>query len=423
MREQRLSIAMRCVVVILIVALFAGIAYAAVREAVIFSFHIKDGLWPDASLIFDAKGNLYGTTYRGGTYNQGTVFELIPGNGGWSEEVLHSFNNTNQDGYNPLNGLVFDAEGNLYGTTPFGGAYGEGIVFELTPTGGGAWTETILHNFDRNGTDGYSPYAGVILDAAGNLYGTAAAGGAHGDGAVFELSPSGNGSWTEIILHSFSLSDGYSPSASLIFDAAGNLYGTTQGGGAYGCGTVFGMRPERGGNWAEGVLYSFANNGEDGCGPESSVVFDAAGNLYGTTTYGGINNEQCSNNGCGTVYGLRPTARGSWEEGVLHSFNPNGEDGFNPHGSLLLDTAGNVYGTTLYGGAYGSGTVFELRPKAGVDWPEVVLHSFNYNGQDGSAPFAGLISDAAGNLFGTTSGGGRYGTGNGGDGTVFALRR
>src|ERR1019366_6634594 len=200
------------------------------------------------------------------------------------EQVLHSFGN-GTDGNDPLGGLIFDASGNLYGTTLGGGTYGGGTVFELTPAGGGSWTETVLHNFDSNGTDGFTPYAGLIFDSAGNLYGTTRWGGTYGGGTVFELTTAAGGGWTEQVLHSFdhNYTDGYYPQAGLIFDAAGNLYGTTSQGGTYVYwGTVFELTPAAGGDWTETVLHNFNQNGTDGYYPEAGLIFDAAGNLYGT---------------------------------------------------------------------------------------------------------------------------------------------
>ncbi len=193
-------------------------------------------------------------------------------------------------------------------------------MFELTPTGGGGWTERVLYSFG-NTPDGAIPVVGLIFDATGNLYGATTEGGTHGDGTVFELTPTGGGGWTERVLYSFgNTPDGAYANAVLIFDGAGNLYGTTELGGANGpYGTVFELTPTAGGGWTEKVLHSFAN-GTDGARPLASVIFDAAGNLYGTTTEGGTNRD-------GTVFELTPTAGGGWTETLLHSFNNNGTDG------------------------------------------------------------------------------------------------
>ena len=396
-------------------------------EEVLHSFNPADGDGgsPEASLIFDAAGNLYGTTFGGGANRDGTVFELLgAGVVGWTEEVLYSFLNNGMDGSNPYAGLIFDKNGNLYGTTYVGGTNGDGTAFELTPAVGGGWTEKVLHTFG-NGTDGTNPWAGLIFDKNGNLYGTTHGGGTYyiGYGTVFELTPAAGGGWTEKVLHSFNPADGdgQTPEAGLIFDAVGNLYGTTVGGGTYGDGTVFELTPAVGGNWAEKVLYSFNPNRGDGVGPAAGLIFDAAGNLYGTTYWGGTYDCPGVPPGCGTVFELTPTAGGGWTEKVLHSFLNNGTDGTHPaFGTLIFDALGNLYGTTEEGGTHsscygGCGTVFELTPTAGGGWTEKVLHNFG-NGADGAYPFASLIFDATGNLYSTTQGGGTYG-----DGTVFEL--
>jgi uncharacterized repeat protein (TIGR03803 family) len=232
------------------------------------------------------------------------VFQLAPSaGGGWTERVLHDFNPKSNDGSEPYGGVIFDAAGNLYGTTVYGGPYDYGTVFELTPTGGN-WTEKLLHTFNKNGKDGYWPSAGLLLDAAGNLYSTTYAGGAYGFGTVFEMTPTAAGGWTERSLHNFksnvdSTKDGASPDAGLIFDGAGDLYGTTYAGGAYGSGTVFELLPAAGGRWSAKVLHMFNPGGNDGYQPQAALIFDAAGNLYGTTTRGG-------SHGFGIVFEVTP---------------------------------------------------------------------------------------------------------------------
>ena len=325
-----------------------------------------------------------------------------------TESVLHNFNDNDKDGYNPIAGLIFDASGNLYGTTKEGGAFGLGTVFELTPKAGGGWTETVLHNFNGNGEDGAYPVASMILDASGNLYGTTLEYGVFGLGTVFELTPQTGGGWKEKVLLSFNDHGGAYPAASLILDASGNLYGTTYEGGAFGVGTVFELTPKTGGGWKEKVLHDFNNNGKDGSYPEAGLIFDDTGNLYGTTYGGGAYN-------VGALFGLTPKASGGWAEKILHNFNDSGKDGAYPVAGLIVDTSGNLYGTT-YGGAFGLGTAFELTPNAGGGWKEKILHSFNDNGKGGNHPQASLVFDAAGNLYSTTYDGGAYG-----DGTVFEI--
>jgi len=407
MRSRNVSL--RLILVLAMTMIMGGASLA--QEIVVHNFNGKNGVRPVASVIFDAAGNLYGTTSGGGAYNNGMVFELSPKAGGsWAEKLLHSFNNNGKDGLDPL-GVTFDAAGNLWGTTYAGGAYGRGTVFELSPKTGGGWAEKIVHSFG-NGADGSSPYAGLILDAVGNLYGTTVAGGVYGVGAVFELSPKAGGGWGEKLLHSFSSSseDGNSPVAGLVFDASGNLYGTTFSGGTSGGGTAFELTPAARGEWIENVLHNFGN-GTDGVNPIGGLIFDGAGNLYGATNWGGVSLD-------GMVFELSRVG-GNWQETVLHEFS--GADGAAPEYTVLVfDAAGNLYGTTAGGGTstncfQGCGTVFELTPAGGGSWAESVLHSFN--GSDGSTPYANVIFDVAGNLYGTTFDGGAYG-----DGTVFQIK-
>jgi uncharacterized repeat protein (TIGR03803 family) len=416
MQGKMLSTRSRATLAIFTVTVFVTTAGAA-TEKVLHSFNGTGGGSPWAGVISDVSGNLYGTTYGGGAHSAGTVFELTPTAGGnWKETVLHSFNPNGRDGYHPYAGLVLDTSGNLYGTTTYGGAYSSGVVFELALKAGGGWTEKVLHSF--NGTDGYHPYAGLIFDGAGNLYGTTTYGGAGGAGVVFELTPKAGGGWTEKVLHGFNGTDGAQPYAGLIFDVAGNLYGTTQRGGPpgcyadYGCGMVFELAREANRGWTEKVLHTF--RGKDGAYPYAGLIFNSS-NLYGTTAQGGP--AGCDSNlGCGTVFELTPKAHGGWTEKVLHNFIQKGRDGVYPYAGLIFDGAGNLYGTALNGGAYNDGTVFELTPKAGGGWTEKVLHSFIHNGTDGYNPNAGLIFDDAGNLYGTALNGGAYN-----DGTVFEL--
>ncbi len=362
----------------------------------------NDGENPVANLISDSAGNLYGTTSGGGTNREGTVFKLSS-NG--TETVLHNFGSGN-DGQTPLGSLIFDSAGNLYGTTSAGGLYGFGMVFELSPDG----TETVLYNFG-SGTDGQNPNAGMVFDSSGNLYGTTVNGGLFGGGTAFELSPNSGGSWTETGLYSFggTPSDGVNPYSALIFDSSGNLYGTTTNGGAYNGGTVFELIPSGAGIGCcrESPLYSFGNGG-DGSNPHAGLVFDSSGNLYGTTVNGGTY-------GGGTAFELSLSG-GTWTESGLYSFG-NGSDGKNPYAGLIVDKSGNLYGTTLNGGLYGGGMLFELLPSRIGCCRENPLYSFG-NGNDGRNPQAGLVFNTAGTLYGTTVNGGEFG-----GGTVFGITR
>ena len=384
--------------VILVVAMLAASSWAAPswRASVVHHFNGTDGSYPQSPLIFDAAGNLYGTTTAGGAYGGGTVFELSPAaGGGWTQTVLYSFYANASDGFSPLAGLVFDAAGNLFGTTIGGGLYEYGTVFELSPKAGGGWTETILHNFG-DGTDGaYPAYGSLIFDAAGNLYGTTSSGGAFtcqgngGCGTVFELSPRPGGEWTESVLHNFGVgTDGYSPEAGLVQDINGNLFGTTTYGGTVfcavaeysGCGTIFELTPAGGGSWTETVVHDFSG-GMDGATSIAGLTLDAEGNFYGTTEEGGPSN-------LGTVFRLSPAGL-EWSESVIHSFSLDA-GGWGPGaGTLVLDAAGNLYGTLPF-----SDRAFELSA-SGV---ETALYTFDHN----DSPWGGLIPDADGNLYGTT---------------------
>jgi uncharacterized repeat protein (TIGR03803 family) len=313
MRGTKLLIRLKVPLAILAMPLFATNTWAATEK--VYSFNSNDGAYSDSNVIFDAAGNLYGTTAYGGgggscSAGCGTVFELSRKSGGIKETVLHRFDDNGKDGYYPYAGLVFDSSGNLYGTTAAGGdstacVGGCGTVFELTPQAGGAWTETVLHSFDS--TDGYYPEANLILDASGNLYGSTPAGGAYGYGTVFELTATPDGKWTEQVLYNFD--GGYGSYGNLVSDASGNLYGTTGGGGAYGHGTVFELTPNADGGWTETILHSF--NGSDGLQPLAGLILKS-GDLYGTTISGGAY-------GSGTVFELMPTSGGSWTESVLRA--------------------------------------------------------------------------------------------------------
>jgi uncharacterized repeat protein (TIGR03803 family) len=309
-----------------------------------FESNGMDGQYPNGSLILDASGNVYGTTGQGGNglcveytggavLGCGTVFELSPAqDGGWTEKIIYNFQGgvlgmPSADGAAPMAGLIRDSAGNLFGTTYSGGVYGVGTVFELSPAPGGSWEEKILYSFDNNTADGYKPLAGLVFDGAGNLYGTTNEGGA---------------------------------------GLCTNDFGT--GGSVLGCGTVFEMSPQGSGVWAEKILYSFQYNSTDGRYPSGALIFDAKGNLYGTTVLGGTG--LCEDDdgdilGCGTVFALYPKGSGGWTEVVLHEFQYSSTDGQGPNGNLVFDASGNLYGTTQSGGdnggkIVGGGTVFKI---------------------------------------------------------------
>jgi uncharacterized repeat protein (TIGR03803 family) len=404
MRMGKLSLGLTAAAAMFALLLTLTSISASAQETILYNFTSgSDGATPLSALIWDASGNLYGTTENEGGSVAGTVYELSPqAGGGWVVTVLHDFGGPPTDGANPWAALIFDAAGNLYGTTRSGGAHGAGTAFELSPQAGGTWTETQLHQFGATGTDGQGPIGGLIMDSGGNLYGTTQLGGAYGKGTAFELLPQAGGGYRERVLHSFGNgTDGQQPLASLIFDATGNLYGTTAYGGTNGGGTVFELSPQAGGGWRETRLVTFSTSGTNPNNPESSLVFDGAGNLYGTTYYGGLFSG-------GTAFELSPKAGGGWTSRVIHNFG-NTLDGQNPFAGLTLDSSGNLYGTTQRGfSSTGSsqGEVFELSPKTGGGFTETVLHRFSNGGNDGEVPYGGVVVDAAGNLYGTTSAGG-----------------
>jgi uncharacterized repeat protein (TIGR03803 family) len=335
----------------------------------------------------------------------GTVFKLTPnGDGTWTKSVLHFFNGG--DGLAPVGGLIFDQAGNLYGTTVQGGSgrgqicrhgfAGCGTVFQLTPNKDGSWTESVLHSF--SGGDGLAPQGSLIFDPNGNLYGTTGSGGDlkncdSGCGTVFKLTPNGDGTWTESRIRTFhGGADGSLPGEELIFDKGGNLYGMTELGGA-GDGTVFQLAPTQNGNWKKRVLHNF--HGYDGADPLAGVISDAAGNLYGTTVGGGLYTY-------GTVFKLKHTSTGLWIIDVIHSFN--GIDGLSPFAGLIFDPAGNLYGSTYFGANDDFGTIFRLKPAVHGGWNETVLHSFR--NLPGAYPYSSLTLDGSGDLYGTTIGDG-----------------
>jgi uncharacterized repeat protein (TIGR03803 family) len=369
-----------------------------------------DGYSPVAGLTFDKAGNLYGVTGFGGGsavcgLGCGTVFKLSPnGDGTWSEKVLHAFNG--KDGAFPQAGLTFDVAGNLYGTTQDGGK--AGVAFRLTPGAGGVWTESVISAFPAIvGYPGSSVLqANLILDQAGNLYGTTSWGGTADMGTVFKLALGSNERWQKTTLHSFTTSDGAFPGGKFAFDSAGNLYGTTSAGGTYDNGFVFKLAPHLRGTWTKTVLYNFKAT-RSGTLP-GDLIFDNAGSLYGVANRGG--NLSCNQGlGCGFIYKLTPSAKGSWTETTLYTFNGLG-DGNGPVGRLVFDSAGNLYGATTFGGdpggSVGSGVVFELSPSASGSWSETTLYKFAGTVNDGAFPTSGVVFDQAGNLYGTTPTGG-----------------
>jgi uncharacterized repeat protein (TIGR03803 family) len=377
---------------ILVLAIGAVPAAQAQTETVLYSFVPTEGLppYPYAGVVRDAKGNLYGTTCYGGLNSKGTIYKLSAKG---VQTVLYTFAGQ-PDGANPIGALLLDSSGDLYGTTSAGGINNVGTVFELAPDG----TETVLHNFADDGVDGWGPWATLLHDTNGNLYGTTQYGGSNGEGTVFELAPNGN----ETILHNFASSpiDGYFPNAELVRDAKGNLYGTTYAGGANGVGTVFKLTA----SGEETVLYSFVNDGYNGYQPSAGLVRDGKGNLYGTTLNGGLLADGtifeltkkgveivlCSLDGNGgshpyaalirdskgNLYGTAAGGGIGGQEGygsvfkivpngtevVLHIFTGGSDGGYPYRAALAKDSKGNLYGTTTYFGASTAGTLYKVVP-------------------------------------------------------------
>jgi uncharacterized repeat protein (TIGR03803 family) len=400
---------------VLVTVTFAATAFAvSPKETVIYAFQDQnnDGIQP-TGLVADAAGNLYGTTDAGGAANAGLVYELSPPpqpGGSWTFAVLYTFQG-GLDGDSPLGALVLDSTGNLYGTTLAGGGSpnchdGCGTVFELSPPAqpGGMWTESVLYAFQGSPTDGADPVSGVVFSIQkGNLYGTTREGGSgtcasDGCGTVFQLTPSANGSWTETVLYSFQGgTDGSDPFGGVIPDYVGNLYGTTVSGGDSDGGTIFELvRPfQPTGAWTEQV-YAFPSNGKEGLNPSGGLT-GYKRLLYGTTTNGGTQ-------GFGTAFQVA-LVNGIPTVTVLHNFGCG--DCTRPGATMVVDSAGNLYGTTGSGGCEGcDGTVFRLQPplKSGGHWSFIDLYAFT-NGTDGGDPFAGVII-LNGALYGTAISGG-----------------
>ena len=354
-------------------------------ETVLYSFTGATGSEPWGRLVIGAGGALYGTTGYGGKNNDGTVFKV---DSKGTETVLHSFGSGATDGIEPSSLIVGNA-GNLYGTTEQGGAYRDGTVFRVSPTG----AETILHSFGSGTTDAAVP-VDLVMASTGNFFGLTLFGGPKGGGTVFKLSRTGG----VTVLYAFNGAHGGGPWGGLVLGKAGNLYGTTRSGGAHGDGTVFKVSP----TGTETVLYSGGGTANDGLLP-LQLVMDRAGNLYGVTELGGANQD-------GTLFKISPSGKTT----TLYSFGGTANDGDTPERILVGKETGNLFGTTLKGGTNGDGTVFEFDPRSDT---ETVLYSFAGGTSDGRLPMGGLVMDGAGSLYGTTSSGGAHG-----DGTVFKIK-
>ncbi len=394
--------------VLLFAAALSVASCAADNESVVYNFTGgNDGGQPAAQLVFDSAGNMYGTTVVGGLSGCGTVFKLSLSGNQWQETVLYSFD-CFSTGKNPYGGVILDSSGNLYGTTVAGGSGGDcsgdgcGVVYQLTKSGD-TWNETVLYNF-TGGDDGFGPGSALVMDKAGNLYGTTPDGGAFAEGVVYQLAPN-NGQWKQTVIHPFTGGDDGAVGSlgPLLLRADGSLYGVTELGGKYSAGVAFKLSPA-GNTWNYTTMYAFQGLPDAGF-PYGGLIADTRGRLYGTTYFGGTG-------GSGSVFevGAGATVMTLWKESVLYSFQ-GGNDASFPTSTLVFDPAGNLYGTSSTGGnpSCDCGTIFKLTPRSG-GWDESVLHSFGGSG-DGYSPSYGLTPDGRGNYFGVTPVGGIYGQG------------
>jgi uncharacterized repeat protein (TIGR03803 family) len=362
-----------------------------------------DGRLPTGQLISDQSGNIYGATGGSGGIFGGVAYQLSPSTGGFSYTILFTFSTPKPGPY----GGFLDLNNSLFGA-------GEYNAFQLRNDGSGTWQYKHLASY--HGDQGYTAEGNVIADPQGNLYGVTYDGGANDNGTVFEISPSASGAWTYQVLYSFQFgADGSSPIGPLIIDASGNLYGMTELGGDSVYGTIFELSPDGSGGWTEQVLYSFSD-GTDGSVP-TGLILAPDGSFYGTT-YSGGGKGNCQNafhdSYCGTVFHLTSGTNG-WTESVLYAF-AGGSDGGGPTGNMAFDRNGNLYGTTFAGGQNANGTIFELTPQTDESWSETILYRFA-GGRDGKGPESGILIDSRGNLYGTTTGGGFQN-----NGTVFELK-
>jgi uncharacterized repeat protein (TIGR03803 family) len=391
-------------VAFLIAVVMSAISASAVTEQVIYNFD-KGASGAGVHLVYH-EGKLYGAAPLGRVTKAcpngcGSVFEMAPRTGGgWSFRLLYEFTGGN-DGYEPQGAVVFDASGNLYGAVNGGTVNGYGGVFKLTPMVDGPWIETTIYSFMEGSGDGWRPNSGLTEDAAGNLYGVTIYGGTNqGSGTVYKLSLNSGGTWTESLLYSFyPRPDGQYPSGEVTFDQAGNLFGTTIYGGLSDLGTVYEITPGSGGAWIESNLYSF--DGTYGETPEGAVALDAEGNIYGDTNAGGYY-------GDGAVYEI--LAGSNWDPSVLHYFGGAGDGSFPVNGYLTAGVAGTYYGTTFVGGTHNGGVVFQMKVQTRGKWAEEVVYSFETT-NDAYSPVSGVTIGPGNALFGSTGYGGTNNTG------------
>jgi uncharacterized repeat protein (TIGR03803 family) len=369
-----------------------------------------DGSEPIAAMVFDKSGNLYGTTFEGGSSDAGTIFEVSPsGTNGWTYQIIYNF--ACEPGCYPQGSLTIDEQGNLYGATQIGGTNNDGTIFQLSRQSDGNWSVRTLFVFgDVNNGSGFWPN-GVVYHK-GALFGSTRDGGASKCGTIFSLTPNEAGEWSQTVLHTFlySHADGCGPVGGVAFDEQNNIYGMTYSGGTGFFGTTFELSRNTNGDWKESILHNFG--GPDGSSPwdNATPILDKNGNLYGTTGSGGAS-------GFGTVFELSPSGNG-WTETILHNFT--GEiDGALPYAGVTMDSQGRLYGTTLEGGGRGvcteppppqnlyCGTLFLLTPSDSGKWTETFLHSFSGLG-DGAEPAAAVVLDQSDNVYGVASSSGDW---------------
>jgi uncharacterized repeat protein (TIGR03803 family) len=385
------------------ISLVASSAWAG-GATVAYSFEGDEGgEYPSTDLVIDSAGNLYGTTVQGGDFGGGTVFQLAPSIGGWTHAVLYSFKG-GADGGQPYGGVALDAQGNLYGTAVVGGTFtgshcvesGCGVAYKLTKSGS-TWTQHVIHTF-TGGADGYGPGAGLTVGADGSVYGMTPTGGGHGLGVIYQMKARPGGGWRFRVIHTFTGGkDGGTGSAGrLLPDGAGNLFGVATVGGAHGSGVVFKLG-QVGGNWRLKPLYAFKGQPDAGF-PYGALISDGSGHLFGTTYYDGAND-------LGAVYELA-WSQGTWHERVLYSFkggadgaSPISNLNLDPAGNLYGTTSeGGGLGC-------GCGTIFKLTPGAGGTWTESVAYRF-MGAPDGGFPYNGMVADGSGSFYGATVHGG-----------------
>ncbi|HEY6769216.1 MAG TPA: choice-of-anchor tandem repeat GloVer-containing protein [Candidatus Sulfotelmatobacter sp.] len=397
--------------------------WAQYTETGVYQFHRPYGS-AAYSLVADSAGNFYGVTTGGGNsacapLGCGVVFKISNSGGVWKETVLHQFTG-GSDGDTPTR-ITLDSAGNIYGIADFGGVNGSGVVFKMTPRPTGGYRFVVLHSFPDNSSDGQFP-SSIVLDAKGNVYGATTSDpagdcGTYGCGVIFRLSPTTSGTWSESILYHFNgTPDGMAPSGNMFFNGPGTLYGTTNNGGNVcngnnsGCGTIYRLTYNSG-SWTESTLYAFS--GTDGEVP-NSLIQDASGNLFTTTLFGGIKNTSCTL-GCGTVFELSPSS-GGWTGSSIYQMSDSASDGSQPN--AVITNNGNLYAALAFSGQGPEGVIIELSPSSG-GWTEAPL--FVFNDPTGGADPTSILIDASGNIFGTTLTGGDAGPHGSGDGVFFEL--